>query len=81
MNIENNRKAFGNLGRREDPNFFSSKNNNRRDVDRIPVGNKTDEPTISQVLDLLKKMNPTIFNAHKPNTGEKATMHNNNFNR
>ena len=26
-------------------------------------------------------MNPTTFNAHKPNTGEKATMDNNKFNR
>ena len=26
-------------------------------------------------------MNPTTFNAHKPNTGEKAIVHNNNENR
>ena len=81
VNIENNRKASGKLGRRDDPKLFNSKNNNRKDVDRTPVGNKTDEPKIAQVLDLLKKMNPTTFNAHKPNIGEKAPVNNSNFNR
>ena len=81
VNIENNRKTSSKLGRRDDPKLFNSRNNNRKDVDRTLVGNKTDEPKISQVLDLLKKMNPTTFNAHKPNTGEKTTVHNNNYNR
>ena len=57
--------------------MFNSKTVNRRDVDKTLVGKKIDEPKISQVLDLLKKMNPTTFNAHKPNTGEKAPVHNN----
>ena len=55
--------------------------NNRRDVDKTPIGKKIDEPTIGKVLDLLKKMNPTTFNTHKPNIGEKAPMNNKNFNR
>ena len=59
VNIENNRKAFGKFGRRDDPKLFNSKTNNRRDVDKNLVGKKIGEPTITQVLDLLKKMNPT----------------------
>ena len=62
VNIENNTKASGKLGRRDDPKLFNSKNNNRKDVDRTPIGNNIDEITIAQLLDLLKKMNPTTFN-------------------
>ena len=63
VNIENNRKTYSKFGRRDYPKLFNSKTNNRRDVDKTPVGKKTNEPTIAQVLDLLKKMNPTTFNA------------------
>ena len=81
VNIENNRKASRKFGRRDDPKLFNSKINNRRDVDKTPFGKKIDEPTIGQVLDLLKIMNPTTFNTHKTNIGEKAPVRNNNFNR
>ena len=47
VNIENNRKTSGKLHRRDDPKKFNSTNSNRRDVDRIPVRNKTDEPMIA----------------------------------
>ena len=81
VNIENNRKASGNIGRRDDPKLFNPKTNNRKDTDKTLVGKKTEQPTIGQVLDLLKKMNPTNFNTYKPNVVEKTLLNNSNFNR
>lgn len=81
VNIVNNRKASSKLGRRGDPKLFNPKNNEKREVDKIPIGKKPKEPTIGQVLGLLKKMNPTSFNAHKPNSAKKTCMNNSNFNR
>ena len=81
VNIENNRKASGKFGRRDDSKLFNSRTTNRRDVDKTPVGKKTEEPTIGEVLDMLNKMNPTTFNTHKSNFGEKAPVNNKNFNR
>ena len=81
VNIENNRKESSKLGRRDDPNLFNPKNNNKRDANKTLSGKKTKEPTIGQVLDLSKKMNPTTFNTYKSNVGEKAPENNNNFNR
>ena len=81
VNIENNRKASGKLGGRDDPKLFNRKNNNRKEADKTPVGKKSEEPTISQVLEMLKKMNPTNFNEHKTNAGENPPMNNNSYNR
>lgn len=81
VNIENNRKASRKLRRRDDPKLFNPKNNNRKEIDKTPAGKKPEEPTIGQVLELLEKMNPTNFSAHKPNVGEKLPMNNNSFNR
>ena len=64
MNIENNRKASGKLGRRDDSKKINSKNSNKRDVDKTPVGKKIEETKIGQVLDLLKRMNPNTSNTH-----------------
>ena len=80
INIENNRKASGKLGRRDDPKLFNPKNK-KKDNDKYLVNKKPEEATISQVLDLLKKMNPPTFNSHKPNVGEKAPVNNSHFNR
>ena len=80
VNIKNNRKASSNLGRRDDPKLFNLKNNKKKN-DKALVGKKLEEPTIGQVLDLLKKLNPTVFNSHKPNVGEKDSANSNHFNR
>ena len=71
VNIEDNRKSSSKIGRRDDPKLFNPKKNNKREVDKTLAGKKSEEPTIGQVLDFLKKMNPTTFNKHKPNVGEK----------
>ena len=76
VNIENNKKESGKLGRRDDPKLFNLKTNNKRDANKTPTRKKIEEPTIGQVLDLLKKTNPTTFNTHKPNIGEKALVNN-----
>ena len=55
VNIENNRKSYGKLGRRDDPKKFNSKNNNKREVDKTPARKKSKESTLGEVLDLLKK--------------------------
>ena len=68
------------MGRRDDPNLFNPKKN-KKDNDKSLVNKKLEEATISQVLDLLKKMNPLALNSHKPNVGEKAPMNNSHFNR
>ena len=41
MNIENNRRASGKLGKRDDPNLFNPRNN-KRDGDK-PTENKRNE--------------------------------------
>ena len=79
INIENNRKASGKLGRRDDPKLFNPKNNNKRESDKTPIGKKLEEYTMGQVLELVKKMNPTNFN--KPYVAETTPVNNNNFNR
>lgn len=81
VNIENNRKTSGELGRRDDPKLFNPKNNNRKEANKTPIGKKLEEPTIAQVLEMLKKMNPKNFNAHKSNVFEKIPINNNNYNR
>ena len=79
INIENNRRTSRKLGRRDDPKLFNPKNNNKRESDKTPIGKKLEEPTIGQVLELLKKMNPTNFN--KPYLAKTTHVINNNFNR
>ena len=81
VNIENNRKTSGKLGRRDALKLFNPKNNNKREVDKTPIVKKPEEPTIGQVLDFFKRMNPTTFNTHKPNIGEKSPVNNTNFSR
>ncbi len=54
-NIENNRKASRKLGRRDDPNLFNPKNNNKREGDKTPIGKKLEEPTIGQSVGIAKK--------------------------
>ena len=80
VNIENNRKAFNKLGRRDDPKLFNPKYN-KKESDKVQIGKKHEEPTMNQILDLLKKMNPPTFNSNKPNVGEKNLPNNNQFNR
>lgn len=46
VNIKNNRKAFGKLGRRDDPKLFNPKNNIRKEADKTPTCKKPEEPTI-----------------------------------
>ena len=79
VNIANNKKASSKMGRRDDPKLFNPKNNNKREGDKTPIGKKLEEPTISQVLEFLKKMNPSNFN--KPNITKRTHVNNNSFNR
>lgn len=70
INIENNRKASGKLGRRDDPKLFNPRGN-RRQGEKPTVAKKLDDNKMDQVLNLLKNMNPPTNHANKQSTSEK----------
>ena len=78
INIENNRRATGNLGKRDDPKLFNSRG--KRDNEKPVLGKKFEDDQMGQVLSLLKQLNSLAPLASKPNTQERAP-YNNNFNR
>ena len=57
VNIENNRRASGKLGKRDDPKLFNPRNN-KRDGDKPIANKKNEEDKIDQVIGLLKNLNP-----------------------
>ena len=57
VNIDNNRRASGKLGKRNDPKLFNSRNN-KRDGDKPTANKKNEEDKIDQVIWLLKNLNP-----------------------
>lgn len=78
VTIENNRKASGLLGRRDDPKLFNPNSNEKEEVK--PIKNKNlEEDKMDQMLNLLKNMNPPTRNANKEITIDKSYF--NNFSR
>ena len=64
VNIENNRRASGKLGKRDDPKIFNIRNN-KREGDKPTTNKKNEEDKMDQVLGLLKNLNPQILNTNK----------------
>lgn len=55
--IQNNRKASGKLGWRDDPKLFNPRKN-KKEGDKLAIGKNPKEDTMGQVLNLLKNINP-----------------------
>lgn len=56
VNIENNRREAGKLGKRDDPKLFNPRN--KKEIEKLVVGKKPKDDTMGKVLSLLKKLNP-----------------------
>lgn len=79
INIKNNRRALGKIGRRDYPKLFNPREKKKEGDKPITVKNPENEK-MDQVLNFLKNLKPPVNNANKPNTGEKSQF-NNNYNR
>ena len=72
VNIENNSRPFGKLGKRDDPKLFNLRNN-KRDGDKPTANKRNEENKIDQVIGLLKNLNPQGLNTNKANnTNDKS---------
>lgn len=71
INIENNRRASGKLGRRDDPKLFNP-HSNKKESDKPTTSKNFEENKMDQMLNLLKNMNPLIGNTNKENIGDKS---------
>ena len=57
VNIENNRRASGKLGKRDDRKLFNPRHN-KRDGDKPTTKKKSEEDKMDYVIGLLKNLNP-----------------------
>ena len=78
VNIENNRRASGMLGKRDDPKLFNPRSNKREGHKPI-INKKNEEDKMDQVLGLLKNLNPQMLNTNKENNNNDRSQYANNF--
>ena len=64
INIENNRRAFGKLRKRDDLKLFNPRNN-KREGDKPITNKKNEEEKMDQVFGLEKNLNPQSLNINK----------------
>lgn len=71
VNIENNRRGFGKLGRRDDPKLFNPRGSGTKEGDRSSRSKKPEDDRMDQVLTMLKGLKPPTTTIAKVQSNDK----------